>query len=61
MVKYVYKAVVAAIGAGATAALGIFASGSVPWDIATVIAAVCTTLAVYAVPNEQKPQTGAGG
>lgn len=45
------KAIIAVIGAGATAALGIFTPHTVGWNIATVVVAMATAAGVYFVPN----------
>lgn len=51
MAKYA-KAIVAVIGAGATALLGIATPHTAAWNVATVLAAMATAAAVYAVPNK---------
>lgn len=45
------KAVVAIIGSGITAALGIFPADTIVWRVLTIASAVCTAAAVYLVPN----------
>lgn len=45
------KAIVAIVGAGATALLGIAAPHTTVWNVATVVAAMATAAAVYLVPN----------
>lgn len=49
------KFVVAAIGVAATTVLGLVPDGSTAKTIATIVAAVATSLLVLIVPN--KPQT----
>lgn len=51
---YAAKALVAVIGAGVTAALAIFPSGSTTWNALTIAAAVLTALGVYLTPNTPK-------
>lgn len=46
------KAVVAIIGAGATAALGIWGPDTTVGQVLTVLVALCTAGAVYLVPNK---------
>lgn len=55
------KAVAATIGAGATAALGIFAPHSTPWNIAEALAGLATVLSVYLVSNTPTPPAGVTG
>jgi hypothetical protein len=58
MGKYA-KAIVATIGAGATAALGILAPHTGGWDVAEVLAAMSTAAAVYLVPNQPATSSSA--
>ncbi len=51
-----YKAIVAAVGAGATALLGIVAPHTLVWNVATVVAAVATAYGVWQVSNGTPPQ-----
>ena len=60
MRKYA-KAVAATVGAGATAALGIFAPHSLPWNIAEALVALTTVLSVYGVSNGPTPPAGVTG
>jgi hypothetical protein len=46
------KAIVAVVGAGATALLGIVPPHTQVWNAATVIAAMATAAAVWLVPNQ---------
>lgn len=46
------KAVAAIIGAGATAALGIWGPDTSAGRILVVVAALCTAAGVYLVPNK---------
>jgi Na+/H+ antiporter NhaC len=46
------KAIVAAVGAGATAALGIFAPHTWPWSVAIIVSAMATALGVRQVENK---------
>lgn len=50
MGKYA-KAVVAVIGAGAEAALAIFAPHTAGWNVSEVLVAMATAAGVYAWPN----------
>jgi len=45
------KAIVAALGAGVTAALGIWGPDTKVGQVLTVVSAALTALSVYAVPN----------
>lgn len=45
------KAIVAIIGAGVTAALGIFPADTSTWKALTIAAAILTAAAVYLTPN----------
>jgi hypothetical protein len=45
------KAVVAIVGAGVTAALGIWGPDTGVGQVLVVVAALCTAAAVYLVPN----------
>lgn len=47
------KAVVAIVGAGVTAALGIIPANTTTWTVLTVISASLTAAGVYLVPNKQ--------
>ncbi len=49
------KAIVAVIGAGVTAALGIFPANTSTWTALTIASAVLTAAAVYLVPNNPTP------
>lgn len=55
------KAVVAALGAGATAALGVAAPHTLPWNVATVVVAVATVAGVYLARNVPAPAQGVTG
>lgn len=50
------KAIVAIIGAGVTAALGLFPEGGTTWTVLTVASAVLTAAAVYLTPNTEPPR-----
>lgn len=52
-----YKAIVAVLGAGVTAALGIVPPDSSLWQTLTVVSALLTAAAVYAVPNAGETKT----
>lgn len=45
------KAIIAIIGAGVTAALGIFPAQTSTWTALTIASAVLTAAGVYLVPN----------
>jgi hypothetical protein len=45
------KAIIAIVGAGITAALGIVAPGTELFQVLTVVAALVTAAGVYLVPN----------
>jgi hypothetical protein len=47
------KAIVATIGAAATAVLGLVPDGSTGWVIATIVVACVTALGTYLLPNKQ--------
>lgn len=49
------KGIVAVIGAGVTAALGLIPEGSTAWVCLTIAAAMLTVLAVVIVPNKPAP------
>lgn len=53
------KALVAALGAALTAALGVVPPDSTLWQVLTVASAALTAAAVYAVPNT--PPAGPAG
>lgn len=50
MMKYA-KAYAALIGAVVTAVLGTVPPDTGIWQVLTVVAAVCTAVATYAIPN----------
>jgi len=45
------KFIVAAIGGATTAVIAILPEGTTTWNILTAVAAACTSLMVYLVPN----------
>jgi len=45
------KFIVAGVGAGATAAIGILASHTLGWNVAIILAATATAVGVRQVPN----------
>lgn len=47
------KAIVAAVGAGATAAIGILAPHTWGWNVAIILAAAATALGVRQVSNRR--------
>lgn len=51
---YAAKALVAIVGAGVTAALGIFPADTGVWQALTIAAAVLTAAGVYLTPNAPK-------
>lgn len=53
------KALVAVLGAGITAALGIVPPDSDLWNVLTVLAAMLTVASVYAVKNAPVSPNGA--
>lgn len=46
------KAIAAILGAGVTAALGIFPPDTDAWTVLTIASALLTAVAVYLVPNQ---------
>ena len=51
---YAAKALVAIVGAGVTAALGIFPADTTTWQVLTIAAAIITAAGVYLTPNTPK-------
>ncbi len=51
---YTAKAWVAVVGAGVTAALGLFPANTAVWQALTIAAAILTAASVYLVPNAPK-------
>lgn len=56
--KHYAKAIIAILGAGITAALGIVSPDTDLFNVLTIAAAVVTAAGVYLIPNGEKPEPG---
>jgi hypothetical protein len=58
-IMYYAKFIIGAIGAAATACLGLIPASSTTWTIITIIAAIATALGVFFAPYVTPPPTPA--